>query len=307
MVIGIVLVLRSRRSPSARWDGCQQVLDDDRLRGVILVGVQRHHVHAGAGALLLERKADAHGRFFGARRHRRRTKRFRTVRGASARSGRCWSCSPSGSRRRRADSHHGAEGVRFRGGRGRAFHHHLQGPFGASLEYTMNIMKQAEAIYVKQPEIARVFRGGFSFSGAASNAGLSSRAKDSRNGERRGNIRSMRRSVGCAADLRHSRRPRHSRCSARDPGDLGVRVHEVLDPTGDITNSADHHAAGSWRRQSLGMCRRTCSRASRPTTRSRWSRLIVTGCAAWACSIREVTDALAVLGWFRNRTSTTST
>jgi hydrophobic/amphiphilic exporter-1 (mainly G- bacteria), HAE1 family len=49
----------------------------------------------------------------------------------------------------------------------------VQGPSGASLEYTMNIMKQAEAIYVKQPEVAGVFSvAGFSFSGAASNAGL---------------------------------------------------------------------------------------------------------------------------------------
>jgi HAE1 family hydrophobic/amphiphilic exporter-1 len=49
----------------------------------------------------------------------------------------------------------------------------VQGPSGASLEYTMNIMKQTEAIYVKQPEIAGVFSvAGFSFSGAASNAGL---------------------------------------------------------------------------------------------------------------------------------------
>ena len=49
----------------------------------------------------------------------------------------------------------------------------VQGPSGASIEYTTNIMKQAEAIYVKQPEIEAVFSvAGFSFSGAASNAGL---------------------------------------------------------------------------------------------------------------------------------------
>jgi len=49
----------------------------------------------------------------------------------------------------------------------------VQGPSGASIEYTTNIMKQAEAIYVKQPEIEAVFSvAGFSFSGAASNSGL---------------------------------------------------------------------------------------------------------------------------------------
>jgi HAE1 family hydrophobic/amphiphilic exporter-1 len=49
----------------------------------------------------------------------------------------------------------------------------VQGPSGASIEYTTNIMKQAEEIYVKQPEIAAVFSvAGFSFGGAASNSGL---------------------------------------------------------------------------------------------------------------------------------------
>ncbi len=49
----------------------------------------------------------------------------------------------------------------------------VQGPSGASLEYTNNIMKQAEAIYAKQPEIEAVFSvAGFSFGGAASNSGL---------------------------------------------------------------------------------------------------------------------------------------
>jgi len=49
----------------------------------------------------------------------------------------------------------------------------VQAPSGASIEYTTNIMKQAEEIYGKQPEIAGVFSvAGFSFSGAASNGGL---------------------------------------------------------------------------------------------------------------------------------------
>ena len=49
----------------------------------------------------------------------------------------------------------------------------VQAPSGASIEYTTNIMKDVEAIYFKQPEIAGVFSvAGFSFSGAASNNGL---------------------------------------------------------------------------------------------------------------------------------------
>jgi HAE1 family hydrophobic/amphiphilic exporter-1 len=49
----------------------------------------------------------------------------------------------------------------------------VQAPSGASIEYTTNIMKQAEGIYLKQPEVAAVFSvAGFSFTGSASNGGL---------------------------------------------------------------------------------------------------------------------------------------
>ncbi len=49
----------------------------------------------------------------------------------------------------------------------------IQAPSGASLEYTMNIAKQAEQIIMKQPEVLAVFSvGGFSFSGSAPNQGL---------------------------------------------------------------------------------------------------------------------------------------
>ena len=49
----------------------------------------------------------------------------------------------------------------------------VQAPSGASIEYTTNVMKQAEDIYTKQPEIVGVFSvAGFSFSGSASNGGL---------------------------------------------------------------------------------------------------------------------------------------
>ena len=49
----------------------------------------------------------------------------------------------------------------------------LQAPPGASLEYTTELAKQAEGILFAQPEIQAVFSvAGFSFSGAAPNAGL---------------------------------------------------------------------------------------------------------------------------------------
>jgi HAE1 family hydrophobic/amphiphilic exporter-1 len=49
----------------------------------------------------------------------------------------------------------------------------VQAPPGASLEYTTNIAKQAEAVILKQPEVQAAFSvAGFSFSGASSNQGL---------------------------------------------------------------------------------------------------------------------------------------
>ena len=49
----------------------------------------------------------------------------------------------------------------------------VQAPGGASLEYTTNILKKAEAIISPQPEVAAMFSvAGFSFSGSAPNQGL---------------------------------------------------------------------------------------------------------------------------------------
>ena len=49
----------------------------------------------------------------------------------------------------------------------------IQAPSGASLEYTVNIAKQAEQIIMRQDEVLAVFSvGGFSFSGSAPNQGL---------------------------------------------------------------------------------------------------------------------------------------
>jgi hydrophobic/amphiphilic exporter-1 (mainly G- bacteria), HAE1 family len=49
----------------------------------------------------------------------------------------------------------------------------IQGPPGASLEYTTNIARQAEAVIMRQEEVLAVFSvAGFSFSGSAPNQGL---------------------------------------------------------------------------------------------------------------------------------------
>ncbi len=49
----------------------------------------------------------------------------------------------------------------------------VQGPTGASLDYTMGIMKQVEALLQATPEVQNAFSvGGFSFAGSAPNAGL---------------------------------------------------------------------------------------------------------------------------------------
>ena len=49
----------------------------------------------------------------------------------------------------------------------------VQAPAGASLEYTTNIAKQAEAILMKDPDVAAAFSVmGFSFTGAAPNTGM---------------------------------------------------------------------------------------------------------------------------------------
>jgi HAE1 family hydrophobic/amphiphilic exporter-1 len=49
----------------------------------------------------------------------------------------------------------------------------IQAPAGASLQYTMNIMMQAEKVISGQPEVAGVFSvAGFSFSGSAPNQGI---------------------------------------------------------------------------------------------------------------------------------------
>jgi HAE1 family hydrophobic/amphiphilic exporter-1 len=49
----------------------------------------------------------------------------------------------------------------------------VQAPTGSSIEYTVDIIKQAEEIYRKQPEVESVFSvAGFSFAGSASNTGM---------------------------------------------------------------------------------------------------------------------------------------
>jgi hydrophobic/amphiphilic exporter-1 (mainly G- bacteria), HAE1 family len=120
----------------------------------------------------------------------------------------------------------------------------VQAPAGASLSYTTNIAKQAEAILFKDPDIQAAFSVvGFSFSGAAPNNGLIfTRLKDY--GERRGKDHSL------AAVLNRMRGPMMGIPGAlvipfAPPGIQGLSVfggfqYELLDQTGgDIQGLAD--------------------------------------------------------------------
>jgi len=124
----------------------------------------------------------------------------------------------------------------------------VQAPAGASLGYTTDIAKQAEAILFKDPDIAAAFSVvGFSFSGAAPNNGLIfTRLKDY--SERKGKSHSL------AAVLGRVRGPMMSIPGAlvipfAPPGIQGLSVfggfqYELLDQTGgDISGLAD--AAGA--------------------------------------------------------------
>lgn len=120
----------------------------------------------------------------------------------------------------------------------------IQAPAGASLGYTTDIAKQAEAILFKDPDIRAAFSVvGFSFSGAAPNNGLIfTRLKDY--GERRGKSHSL------AAVLGRVRGPMMGIPGAlvipfAPPGIQGLSVfggfqYELLDQTGgDISHLAE--------------------------------------------------------------------
>ena len=72
----------------------------------------------------------------------------------------------------------------------------IQGPPGASLDYTMNIVRQAEQVFKKLPETQKIFAaGGFGFTGTAPNQGiLFAQLKDFK--DRRGDEHSAKAIVG---------------------------------------------------------------------------------------------------------------
>ena len=243
-------------------------------------------------ALLLEKESHAHGRFFTRRqpRHRRRHQRVRAH-------GRAARCAGSGRWRSCSSLALGATWWVYRAVPGAFvpaedegyFITIVQAPSGASIEYTTNIMKEAEQIYFKQPEIAGVFSvAGFSFSGAASNNGLMfARLKDFE--EREGAEHSLDAVLNRAArpGVRHSRRARDSGRAAGDSGPLGVRRLPVRSARSDRRRhhrAGRRHAAGGGGRQHVGTRRRAVLGLHGRTTRSllvddrsRQAR------AAWAC------------------------
>ena len=278
VVIGIVLVavfLPVAFFPGTTGPHVSAVRDDDYLRGHP-VGVQRHHVHAGAvGAAARQGRAT-------------RTAGSSRASTESSTAGRTSTCARCGGALRWKWAMAlvfvlslGATWWVYRAVPGAFvpaedegyFITIVQAPSGASIEYTTNIMKQVEQIYFKQPEIAGVFSvAGFSFSGAASNSGLMfARLKgfEEREGAEHSLDAVLNRLRG--AGLRHSRRDGHSRRAPVHSGRLGVRRVPVRNAR---PRRRRHHRArggdpaGGRRRQPVGAGGRVCSRASRPTIRS---------------------------------------
>ncbi|HET7747186.1 MAG TPA: efflux RND transporter permease subunit, partial [Vicinamibacteria bacterium] len=174
----------------------------------------------------------------------------------------------------------------------------LQAPPGASLEYTTNIAKQAEAILFKDPDIQAAFSvAGFSFTGAAPNNGLIfTRLKPYE--ERRGKDHSL------AAVLNRVRGPMLGIPGAlvipfAPPGIQGLSVfggfqYQLLDQTGgDISGLAETAAALSARANQSGQVVGLFSsfRANDPQVVVQIDR---DKARSLNLPLREVTDALQV-------------
>jgi HAE1 family hydrophobic/amphiphilic exporter-1 len=131
----------------------------------------------------------------------------------------------------------------------------VQAPAGASLEYTSDILKAAETLLLKQPEIAAVFSvGGFSFSGSAPNQGLMfTRLKDF--AERRDPSQSLAavlnrlrgQLMGIPGALVIPWRPVHSGV----PSAFGGFQFRVLDQSGGDINALALRPRRRWRRPAM--------------------------------------------------------
>ena len=150
----------------------------------------------------------------------------------------------------------------------------VQGPAGASLEYTGEIAQRAEGIILKDPDVMALFSVmGFSFSGAASNQGLDVHPPQTLRGSNR------RGAFGAGGDRAHQRtalwhswRDRRRIHAAGDPGAEPIRRVRV--PGSGSERRRDHAArpgdAGDYgRRQPVAKtAARACSARSPPTTPS---------------------------------------
>ena len=175
----------------------------------------------------------------------------------------------------------------------------VQGPSGASIEYTTNIMKQTEAIYVMQPEIEAVFSvAGFSFGGGASNAGLMF-AKLKGFEEREGEEHSLQAVLGRVRGQTFGI-PGALVIPVAPPAIQGISAFggfqfEVLDLTGgDITNlqAATQQVAGAGNRSGRVAGLFSSFTANDPQLLVEIDR---DRARSLGLPIREVTDALAVL------------
>ncbi|HZR26817.1 MAG TPA: multidrug efflux RND transporter permease subunit [Vicinamibacterales bacterium] len=112
----------------------------------------------------------------------------------------------------------------------------IQAPPGASLEYTMNVVKKAEAIMKRQPEANRMFAaGGFSFAGSAPNQGIMFvQLKDfaERKGEQRSAKAVLGRLYGEFSQITDAMVIPFLPPSIQGLGQFGGFTYELLDQTG---------------------------------------------------------------------------
>ena len=164
----------------------------------------------------------------------------------------------------------------------------LQAPAGASLGYTTNIAKQAEAILFKDPDIQAAFSVvGFSFAGAAPNNGLIfTRLKDYH--ERQGQVPFPGRRARPRARP-HDGDPGRAGDPVRatgHPGPFGLRRLPVRAPRPD---GRRHHRPGrrdgrpAWPGATRAGRWSASSRRSVPTTPSSWWTSTATRRGAWTC------------------------
>ena len=176
----------------------------------------------------------------------------------------------------------------------------VQGPAGASLEYTGEIAKRAEGIILKDPDVMALFSVmGFSFSGAASNQGLMFiRLKpfDDRIGAEHSVQAVLGRISGPLFGIPGAIVVGFTPPAIQGLSRFGGFEFQVLDQSGgEITRlSRRPHRRLPLPATGRPSCDRGCSARSRPTIRSCRSRSIGERALALGLPLSEITSALQI-------------